>query len=94
MKGHQVVISCEGSKMPNCNSHKAMAFVIPFLVMTVSALTCKHQPVMIATTIGFLAGASGFILYSSIKAVLRTIRTTRTTQSFEVEPQKVAETCQ
>lgn len=71
-----------------CASYKVMAFIIPFLAVTLSGVICKSHSVIIAPTIGLLAGATGFGLYSAIKFLVRSLRSVL---AFEHEQVKIAE---
>jgi hypothetical protein len=57
-----------------CHFYKLMAFVIPFLAITLAGVLCRNHSWLLAPTMGFMAGASGFGLYSAIKFILHTIR--------------------
>lgn len=79
---------CLESKGKSCSSSRVMAFVIPFSVITVSSVACHNHSMIIATTLGFLAGTFGFGLYGAMKATLRKVRTAN---SFQYEQIKIAE---
>ena len=80
--------NCEQPQAKSCSSSRLMAFVIPFLVITGSNVVCHGYSIQISSTMGLLAGAASFGLYSAIKSILRTVRAER---RFEYEQVKVAE---
>ena len=80
--------NCEETQGKSCSSSRVMAFIIPFLVVSVSSVSCHGNSMMVALTIGLLADAFGFGLYSLIKTVLRKRRAIATVQHETI---KVAE---
>lgn len=79
---------CAGN---GCKNYQVMAFIIPFLAMTLAGAFCKDSCVATAPTIGLLAGATGFGLYRSIKFILRSVRLAL---AFNYEQGQIAETWQ
>ncbi len=80
--------NCEQPQGHSCSSSRVMAFVIPFLVITASNLVCHGYSLEISSTMGLLAGAASFGLYSAIKSIMRSIRAAR---RFKYEQARVVE---
>ncbi len=59
----------------SCQFYRLMAFVVPFMALTITGLVCQSYSIIVAPTIGLLAGCTSFGLYSAIK-FLRTVRAT------------------
>jgi hypothetical protein len=55
----------------SCNLYRLLAFTLPFMVMTFCGVICKNYSVLVASTVGALAGATSFGLYSMIKLTLK-----------------------
>lgn len=69
----------------SCQFYRLMAFVVPFTVMTFTGLVCQNYSVIVAPTVGLLAGATSFGLYSLIKLTLRTARAAKPVRVKKVE---------
>lgn len=76
---------CDGN---SCSNYQVMAFIVPFLAVTLAGAICKDHCVVVAPTIGLMAGATGIVLYRSIKYVLRSVRLAL---AFHYEQGQIAE---
>lgn len=74
-----------GKGNESCPCYRLMAFVVPFMSITIVGLVCQNYSVLVASTLGLLAGATGFGLYSAIKLTLRTARASRSSRLPQVE---------
>lgn len=92
LKEHKTVSNsthnCQVPQGKSCSSSRVTAFVIPFLVITVSNVVCHGYSIEVSSTMGLLAGAASFGLYSAIKSGMRAMRASK---GFDCEQVKVAE---
>ncbi|MBX3135828.1 hypothetical protein KF707_06300 [Candidatus Obscuribacterales bacterium] len=71
----------------SCQFYPLMAFVVPFMALTITGLVCQSYSIIVAPTIGLLAGCTSFGLYSAIKSTLRSVRATVPIRVDRVEAQ-------
>jgi hypothetical protein len=93
MREFHILSSACFSKSPtdfgneSCQFYRLMAFIVPFMALTITGLVCQSYSLIVAPTIGFLAGLTSFGLYSAIKTILRTTRATVPVRVNRVEAQ-------
>jgi hypothetical protein len=78
--------NCNEPQAKSCSSSRLMAFVIPFTVITASNALCHQNCMLVSSTMGLLAGAAGFGLYSLIKSTLRKMRASKPSANQELRP--------